>query len=614
MYNDLQVPAQEINPVAINHTDYAFLAAKNGESEFLEVLLGPSIPAEKHKREELLVLAQGVFEVTTLWEFRCRLAESKLAVLQNFEASPVNFAELNQALHASAVQAIDVSLALFDERQGLHKTAYYSVDQLQFPTLDLNDRRLGRSALTMKDFFNAQDGIKHDEKNIYCVELTDDMKASLKRLQGARYKKQAEAVGFELIDKPDVALYIAQLNDDVAIATSKVEALLAERTVINNQCAELDDLQYNQRKQRFDGLVEKFKRDLSKVPSVYRRVPLPELPALLKSAKVPVSVRDKEGNTLLHVASEARQYHVVRLLLERDADLNALNQMQATPWDLARLTGPGELKALAKVYKKRSESKFLADVVKAVGSYKEEHEKILNSFKKYLHTDKRLAERADQLLAIQAGIERAKQVPTDDLLVLTILTINLLATRGSRGRSTLLDPLMGHVSRYLKEKGYGVTNQDIMEIFNGEHVGAVNDELARANSELMADKKLLEGLLRERDSTIAQKIKDIQALATRNELNEKKISSLLEEKESYEAMSQDRMEMEAEINALRQSMDKLLLLVSQMSGAALVEPTARLTNTPGTLFIEAPSSGSGKYGAILMDSLGKDGPTPSRPN
>ncbi|HEU5281546.1 MAG TPA: hypothetical protein VFU82_06185 [Gammaproteobacteria bacterium] len=42
MYNDLQVPAQEINPAAINHTDYAFLAAKNGESEFLEVLLGPS--------------------------------------------------------------------------------------------------------------------------------------------------------------------------------------------------------------------------------------------------------------------------------------------------------------------------------------------------------------------------------------------------------------------------------------------------------------------------------------------------------------------------------------------------------------------------------------------
>ncbi|HEU5281547.1 MAG TPA: hypothetical protein VFU82_06190 [Gammaproteobacteria bacterium] len=130
----------------------------------------------------------------------------------------------------------------------------------------------------------------------------------------------------------------------------------------------------------------------------------------------------------------------------------------------------------------------------------------------------------------------------------------------------------------------------------------------------MADKKLLEGLLRERDSTIAQKIKDIQALATRNELNEKKISSLLEEKESYEAMSQDRMEMEAEINALRQSMDKLLLLVSQMSGAALVEPTARLTNTPGTLFIEAPSPGSGKYGAISMDTLDKDGPTPSRPN
>jgi DNA repair exonuclease SbcCD ATPase subunit len=187
--------------------------------------------------------------------------------------------------------------------------------------------------------------------------------------------------------------------------------------------------------------------------------------------------------------------------------------------------------------------------------------------------------------------------------------------------------LMGHVSRYLKEKGYGVTNQDIIEIFNGERIQAVDDELALAHSELMKENKRLEALLKdrdgmieERDRVIAQNIEDIKALKIKNESGEKESAGSARNKKSYEAevVGQAEMreiKMEAEISELKEKLNKLLLLLSQMPGAVPVEPTVRLANTPGTLFVEAPSPGSGRYGSIPMDSLDKDDvPTPNRPN
>jgi hypothetical protein len=290
MYNDLQAQEQHLNPAEINHIDYAFLAAKSGDVDFLEVLLGPSIPAELRQRELLLAKIQGVFEVTDLWEFRGRLAEAKLAALKNFKGNEDDLRGLNEALVNAELIAIDASLDLLLKHYEMHSTAHYHSDQLQFPTLDVHDHKHGRSPLKMSDFFAAQEGVQCNEQNIYCVQLNEAMKAALKKLQMDRYQRQAAAVNFEITEMSEVDSYITYLEHDLAVAKVEAEKFLDKRTVINNELSMLDDLQYGERKKRFNVLVEHFQANPMSMPSVYR-VPLEQLSPLLKSAKVPVDVK-----------------------------------------------------------------------------------------------------------------------------------------------------------------------------------------------------------------------------------------------------------------------------------------------------------------------------------
>lgn len=612
MDNDLPVNHEEQNPEgAIDHIAYAFIAAKNGDHDFLEALLGPSIPSEKRQYEKLLADIQTYYDKIELWEFRRRLAERKLAMLKNFKGGVDVVLSINTQLRACAADEIQLSVDAWSDRCGVHSLVYYNATQSQFPTLDAHDHMHGYSPNKMGDFFASLGITKPDAQAYYCISLSQETKAALRDLLVARYERQAERVDFDIKEISEVSDYLDHLGNSIDAAQAEIDRLSAQKRPISDQIAQLNDVNYNVRKQRFRDLVAKFEANPELLPLVYR-VPSPELGPLLKSARVPVDARNKDGNTLLQVAAEAKKYNVVRLLLDHDADLSVRNGINAPPvWELAGLHTEAELRSLAKVYKRRNESRFLADVNKDFQAYKKAHEDLLKSYKRYLHTEKRLQERSEQLANLEAGIQKAKTVPIDDILVLDILTLNLLATRGSLGRSGLFDPLVARVKRYTQEKGYGVTRQDIIEVLNGEVSASVNAELERVTKEKDARIELLEAELRSSELKNTMKDSALASMSVQCEEKDAEISKqrhLLSEKDKAIEWYQSKVnelsdkfleQVKSSEHAARQ-IEMLTQAVAQLSGRFQQQSGGLVSSQPSDpIVIDAPVSISQANAALF---------------
>ncbi|HEU5281560.1 MAG TPA: hypothetical protein VFU82_06255 [Gammaproteobacteria bacterium] len=474
---------EQLQALEVDHRAFAFMAAREGNVKFLEALLGPSIPKEKERAAFLSTQLESSHVESQLCNFQIKIIESQLTILTKFKKDSDNIEVLQKALDDNIADLLERSVEAEVDRMSVHSQAYFGADQPLYP--DISYLGLGVanqiSPVTMTDFFSRWENIKPDANGIYCVPLNEDIVSQLKHLWLNRYtpladKLHAKGVSLETIPVLKKRFSL-MLDGTVAI----LEAISKAKKPIADEYAKLSDELYYPRRIRFAELVQELADNPDDLVLAYCK-DMTQLPRLLKRAKVSVDSVDKEGNTLLHVATKNMKFSTVKFLLERDPNLGLRNREGRTAAELYNISDE-ELKQVAKIYKFRHESKFLEDVTRDLEAYKKAFEQAKTSLRKYFHTKQKREERARQIEKIEREISLTKDLPTDEVLVHRILMQNLEASRGKLGRSSLFDPLVERVKHFIEEKGYGVSSQDVRELLGKEPSAVVEMQLREQNAQ-----------------------------------------------------------------------------------------------------------------------------------
>lgn len=583
----------DINPGVVepNHRAFAIMAAKTGNVKFLEALLGPSIPKEKQRTLFLFTEIESIYAKMQLWEFQLRVTESQLNILSTFRKNIDHIDVLQTNLDNELKNQVNQATAAEVNRMDVHSEAYFHAEQRLYPDASLKNPVMDTTLRTMSHFFNRfDDEIKPDENGIYHIKLNKPLRKALKDLWEDRFSLYADTLrvivpGPSVI--PDMINYFHATIRDIH---ERLSILSNEKKIFALEMTRLKDQLYNNRCQRYLEIVADLQAHPDELVLAYSPN-LDQLPALLKRARVPVDTADEQGNTLLHLATINGKFEVVRLLLEeRDPDLSLRNKQDLTASETYNIDND-ELKRIAKIYKVRHESKFLEDVVRDFEAYKTAHKRAASSLWKYLHTDRKIQERARQLEVIEREIELTKNLPTDEVLIHKILLQNLSASRGKLGRSKLFDPLIEHIRKFLNEKGYGVSSQDIRELLGKEPSAVVEMQLRESNREKdLVIAELNEKLLANESEKM--KLHGEVEKFTKND-NELRATIEVLSKKLQESDNSNKLLQESFNEHMRQHDQQLAFLFSRMNinprelPPVITQPTqseSTLANNPVALF------------------------------
>lgn len=608
------------------HLPAAFIAAENGSVALLQVLLGPSTLSERQEEINFNAKIEALHIREQLWQFKLRLSEKRLATLKRAKQNPIDLDALNTILREGDAELIRDSALAEHDRTQVHERFIFPKDFPMFPTLDCYEIRAEEDR-TMFDFLSAREKIDGSQ-SVCCTPLTDTLSNALKELWFARFEKIADEMPIKLKNNRDIETKINDLQYAVNFADGVVISICDQKTQFTKPLANLTDHVYPTRAKQIEKLIDTFITCPALIPSIYHQ---PEvfnnLKTILSAAEIPVNATNHEGNTLLHVATKAKKYTVVKLLIEHGADMGLRNNAGFTAADLAG-TDDDDLRVIAEAYQKRGNSQFLADVIDWVKTYERNHKEIVQSIKRYLHTNKRLKERETELTELWSDIKAAQQVPTDESLGAAIFWRSYQASRGALNRSSLFDPLVDHALRFRQEQGYGISNQDVMEMLGGRESKALIADLQRASAK--KDRKILKlkNSIEASQASEARARREKQELMSENEKLKQEamekdtlISSLTtanaEEKEQTQALQQmvvkNKEDFDHKINGLQDQLTRLISLFQEKPAQQHPDPLPQTSpgmfasNAQATLFNSRSSNHPERHesfsGAIPMDTF-----------
>lgn len=413
----------------------AFLAAKRGDLDLIQVLLGPNI---KQHRERYLNLLREIHQIKLnlqLNEFRSKLAQAALteisiylALDRRYQAITTLNETLSEKSHHITEEAIHSATTetLCAERNTINgDMPPISPSMLEEECRTRFNREIiGFDLQSMKTTEHA--AMKADMINDYLLVVSDNIKADKTKLKSITDEK--EKINKKFSERLDSQLRILNTYK------SNPEKCWAD-TVKDN--------------------LENYIYELECIKQLDEPILNPNIQAWLDP-----NLMDEKGNTLAHHAAAEKNYHLLNYLIKMGTSLDARNDNDQTPAQLCYLT-ESELARIIQQYEDITESELVKSLLEIMHKYKQKADAILfSSFKAFLYRlfydIETLKSRIENdIPAYLSLIEKAKNDPDDKRLVVEGIPIALNAKRGALGRSQFHADVIALFRKYHAERGFG---------------------------------------------------------------------------------------------------------------------------------------------------------------
>lgn len=642
--------ALTVVPLDATIQEEAFLAAKRGDYELLEVMLGPSIPAEKQEYIELSAKVAADADIQRLYAFLVYLTQKRIEELMAFKALDPDYQDftmLNSRLANKVIEtAITDQVASFQDQRSLAPEGFRELNDnpLIEIALDIDTDTVAtvrKDASTMKTFLMTH-GVKFAEaQRVVHFWTTPELNKALQDMWYERFAYRASKMPIEVIkniDELEAALAKQVANcafyKDKVDECAKIKAPIQSKLVLNENA-------FIARHQRQRELIEKVLNE--KIHAFSN-----EMQAFLTYANFCLKVElEEEGygelkgtdehpkgrwispnittfkrNTLMHLAASYKRYRAMYLLHTYQLSLHAKNSDGVTPLALSGEDEAMLLKSMA-TYSRVVESDYLKESKQVMRDYRNHKLSILESpvkkffyriFKNWDVTNGRLYGEIPELLAI---LLEASQKLSDMEFALAVIRFSRTANRGLFKKSELYRDLMDLVMKFFMEPGYGVKLEEEIVAFmrltntdtpGGERVFEMQVVEARQtvkrlqaaivesngaiislqseNDGLRNEKSEMQAAVREKDEEIVALKEALDKQAAAYQAQGEKVQSL-----EMKSLQQDETlaQMKADTEQLRQMVQQLMQNQIQHTPAVPI-PGASVAYHTSTLYGASPES------------------------
>ncbi len=480
-------------------SEVAFLAAKRGDFDLLEVLLGPSIEAEKKQHIALSVEIAKVEETRRIYVFLAALTQARIDEIRKFKALDLAYQDygiLNSILQKKVVKAIiNSQLDSLALRAGLFAEECREINDEPLIKIQLDiDPPLGMNLLvdrasggidpsTIKTFLVDNHIAFADDQQYIHFWMTPALVDAFAEVWRQRFKYRASRTTIDQINNAD------ELEKFLA---EQVHMLKIYDDFIDH-CIEMNRPSAMKIEELGNHFIERCHRQRLLIPALlesnanYSPALIDFLTHALYCLKVELeeegfahlnASNDKpkgrwlscdittyKQNTLLHLAAEYKRYRIVHLLMKHGLRLDTPNQDGISPVELSGFE-PETLIDLAQKYSREKKSDFLKKSLEKVLHYEAYAKGILNSgVRKFFYRifwnlsilESRVNEEIPSLLT---ELHAASQKLSDMEFAISALKLYHNARRGLRRHSELHTAIMQLIIRYFSEPNFGVKLED----------------------------------------------------------------------------------------------------------------------------------------------------------
>lgn len=549
----------------------AFRAARTGDTNLLEVLLGPSLPDEKKQFIKLLLERHAIEEEMRIFEFMAYVTDKRLEVIEAYENTDPdyrNFNKLQQKLNGLLSECITIATNRYQNDTNNHhfsqcvplndnalKKVVLYIDREQYVG-DLSKLRASALGDTSIRLFLQKHDVKFEPDADYAhFYLSESLKAAWVKVWRERFGLRAENMMVPVLQTEDD--YQANkkcITDEASRYHVRVTHSKGRLTEVNTRIHEFG-LPYHERGKRQLANIEAYLADQQNKLS-------PELLALISKVKTAIlfkageatyrhlagtndeprscwvspQLRDKSGATLMFGPVRNEWYRTANLLLKYGLTVNASNKKGQTPATIAKMEEDELLNHIER-YAREKSSQFIDDAQKIVTEYEEKYKLTLNSIWKRLryrifNSLEVLEERMNKEVPLyKKAIKESSQALSDFELALQIGQLSKNAKRGLLNKSKLHGELEKLLDCYMSEQHYGVKPREGVSSLMVYRGGAQdedhdNSHAALVQSRLEQERQLqkLQQALAEKEAENMQLRGDVDHLSVRLE-SEKQLNS-----------------------------------------------------------------------------------------
>lgn len=547
----------------------AFRAARTGDTNLLEVLLGPSLPDEKKQFIKLLLERHAIEEEMRIFEFMAFVTDKRLETINTYENIATEYRNLNILQHklngllsecvitATNRYQNDSSNHHFSQcvplnDNSLKKVVLY-IDHEQYLD-DISKLRASLLGDTSIRLFLQSHHVKFEPDADYAhFYLSESLKAAWVEVWRERFDFRSQTMIVPTMQTEDD--YQANkkcITDEASRYHVRVTHSKERLTEVNTRIHEFG-LPYHERGKRQLANIEAYLADQQNKLS-------PELLELISKVKTAIlfkageatyrhlagtndeprscwvspQLRDKSGATLMFGPVRNEWYRTANLLLKYGLTVNASNKKGQTPATIAKMD-ENELLNHIERYAREKSSQFIDDAQKIVTEYEEKYKLTLNSIWKRLryrifNSLEVLEERMNKEVPLyKKAIKESSQALSDFELALQIGQLSKNAKRGLLNKSKLHGELEKLLDCYMSEQHYGVKPREgvsSLMVYRGGAQDHDNDHVALVQSNLEQERQLqkLQQALAEKEAENIQLRDDVDHLSVRLE-SEKQLNS-----------------------------------------------------------------------------------------
>ncbi len=487
-----------MSTIPLNIPTIAFNAAKQGDSELLEILLGPSIASERDIFVELSAQKQAFEDKMRIYEFMLDMTEKRIAEVTTFDALPdeyKNYEAVSMKLNKvsdvcirKAIESYHAEEKPFNQCVVLNDYSYRKVvleiDQMHSGSLhELRGLSLANDATI--GIFLESNGVKVVKTGqTVSFYLSDGLQKAMENLWLDRFVYRSELMVFPKVDAKSFEIKKKALDNEAClyrqyIATCRTEIQTLDRDITayhatyiarcKRQLALIESLMGGHQSQvgpELLNLLGQVKTTILFKMGDNHYKHLANTPNEPKNCWLSPHIRNGEQSTLLHVAVQRKRYRAAHVIRTHGVMLSVKNGNGETPAQLMNYE-EDELDRIIQEYSRVKESQFLQDVDNILTDYLTKGNKTLNSavrraFYSIFHSVQILRGRIfEEIPQYRQQLQETRQALDDFEFALLARSSATNAKKGFRNRSDLHDPILGLVNRYLDLKeNYGVKRLD----------------------------------------------------------------------------------------------------------------------------------------------------------
>ncbi len=514
-----------MSAVHLDISAIAFNAAKQGDSELLEVLLGPSLPNEKDEFIRLSAQRAAREDQKRIYEFMLDVTKARIAEVTDFDSIPSDYKDYKK-LSIKLNSLVSDCIARASERYNADEKLFsqcielndYSRDKVVLEAdemLPANKSLVTESAVPMKTVLMGH-GVTISATDRYAsFYLSDTIKKAMELIWVDRFVYRSVLMVFPVVENAKsyelkkkglvneshiYGQYILQCESDIRNLDNEIQSYTtAYLTRCRRQLSLIDALLTDQRYElspELIGLINKVKVTILFKMGDARYKHLAGAADEPRRCWVSPHIKNATGSTMLHVAVQRKRYKSAYVLKSHGLMLNTKNRKGKTPADLSGYE-EDELNRIIQKYARVTDSAFLKEVEEVVLKYLAKSNKTLNSVPRTLlyrifHDINILRTRVNhEIPRYRQKIQETRQSLDDMPFALSALKYAKDAQKGLRNRSELHQSIIALVDQYLDiDNNYGVKPLDEVARIGIAPQGSIAQTKALAAARAESDRQL----------------------------------------------------------------------------------------------------------------------------